>query len=271
MRRCPVNLGPPERKRRLARGAVALVAALLLLSCGPGHEPLDPSRVMVATIPLGAGGAGGAGGAAGAAECHFSVPPGYAPDRAWPVVIALHGYGSHAGRFHLVWKPAADAAGCVLITPQGERETAEGIGRGWGESGAEIVRLSLAHVQRVVRCDPARVYLAGFSQGGALALVLGLSHPQVFRGLALLGTPLRDRPPLDPATAPALAGTRIYVGRGSLEPEPEAARAAVDELTALGCEVRLVEYPGLGHDLPQPVEGELGRVLEFLVGIEGGR
>ena len=39
----------------------------------------------------------------------YSVPDKYSSERAWPVVVALHGYGDTAAAFHDLWKSVTDS------------------------------------------------------------------------------------------------------------------------------------------------------------------
>jgi poly(3-hydroxybutyrate) depolymerase len=217
------------------------------------------------------GGADGAGGVADSTLCLFSVPAGYEPERSWPLVVGLHGYGSDAARFHDLWRKAAGVEGFVLATPQGEERTDEGVGWSWGEASDGTIRRCIDGVREAVRVDPERVYVAGFSQGAKVACRLGLRYPHVFAGIAALGCNFRTVSLAAGGggsgdAAGTLTGLRVYVGRGELEPDPDVARAAVDTLRARGCAVELRVYAGVGHGLPAAREEELRRILAFLAG-----
>jgi phospholipase/carboxylesterase len=92
---------------------------------------------------------------------------------------------------------------------------------------------------------PQRVLLAGFSQGGAIALAGGVRHVQRLAGIAALSTYL----PLPAATAAersvANAATPIFMAHGSGDPVvPQAlGSASRDALTALGYAVAWHSYP----------------------------
>jgi len=119
----------------------------------------------------------------------YFVPDKYTPEQAWPLVVALHGYGDNAAAFHDLWKSVTDSLGFVLLTPQGEERTQEGFGWAWGSNAERAVQISIDIVRKVVHVDPKRIYLTGFSLGGSLCYVLVLNHPQIFRGIAPLGAP----------------------------------------------------------------------------------
>lgn len=235
---------------------LALLACLFALACGRDYPEITPGQVRAFKIPVVR-----PNGSCDSTLCLVSVPIGYGPDRSWPVLVALHGYGSGAEPFHALWKHVTSAAGYVLVTPQGEEPTAEGIGRAWGPRAGEVIRRSIDATAGTVHIDRARIFLTGFSQGGWLTYSLALKHPHVFRGIAPLGAG-RNLP--DTSGLDVLRGTRVYIGHGGLEPGLEDVRSLAAKLRSHGCEVLLQEYPGTGHGLPEPTSAELRRILEFL-------
>src|SRR5262252_6528119 len=96
------------------------------------------------------------------------------------------------------------------------------------------------------RGTPARrLVLAGFSQGGAIALQTGLRHPQRIAGVMALSTYL---PIADKFAAEANAANRdtpIFMAHGSYDPVIPFARAeqSRDLLQSLGYAVEWREYP----------------------------
>lgn len=113
------------------------------------------------------------------------------------------------------------------------------------------VRRSIAAVEALIarerdRGVPAnRILLAGFSQGGAIALAVGLRREQPLLGLAVLSAylPLAAETPIE-ATPQGLA-TPLFMAHGTQDPVvPLAAgQRSVDALQALGMAVALRRYP----------------------------
>jgi phospholipase/carboxylesterase len=113
------------------------------------------------------------------------------------------------------------------------------------------VRESVAQVQALIareaeRGVPAsRVLLAGFSQGGAIALAAGLRHPETLAGVIALSTYL----PLHASTADersaANAATPILMAHGSLDPVVPQTLGTLsrDRLRELGHAVEWRSYP----------------------------
>ncbi len=92
---------------------------------------------------------------------------------------------------------------------------------------------------------PGRQVLAGFSQGGAVALHAGLRHPQRLAGIMGLSTylPLADR--VAGERHAANAGTPVLLAHGQMDPVLDIGlgRSARETLSALGHRVEWHEYP----------------------------
>jgi len=86
------------------------------------------------------------------------------------------------------------------------------------------VRQSQAHVEamiarEVARGVPARrIVLAGFSQGGAVALYTGLRHPARLAGIVALSTYLIDGPALATEASTANRDIPIFMAHGTQDP-----------------------------------------------------
>jgi phospholipase/carboxylesterase len=125
-----------------------------------------------------------------------------------------------------------------------------GIG-GERREDAEGVRASQAQVEALIAREkshgiPAgRLVLAGFSQGGAMALYTGLRHPERLAGILALSCflPLADT--LAAEAAPANRDVPIFFAHGIHDPLIPLARAryAHDKLVELGWPVEWHEYP----------------------------
>ena len=89
-----------------------------------------------------------------------------------------------------------------------------------------------------------RIVLAGFSQGGAIALQTGLRHPERLAGIMALSTyvPLADR--LSAEASAANRALPIFMAHGTADPMIALARAKIsrDLLLQLGYPVEWSEY-----------------------------
>jgi phospholipase/carboxylesterase len=114
---------------------------------------------------------------------------------------------------------------------------------------------------------PRRLVLAGFSQGGAIALQTGLRHPERLAGIMALSTyiPLAEK-----LAAEASAANRdvpIFMAHGSYDPLIQLARAEAsrDLIRRLGYAVDWHEYP-MPHSVCAEELRDIGAWLEQVLG-----
>lgn len=113
------------------------------------------------------------------------------------------------------------------------------------------IRASTAEVETLIAREHARgvpsehIVLAGFSQGGAIALAAGLRHAQTLAGIVALSTYVPLHPTLAAERHPANATTAIFWGHGSADPVVPMPRGVEsrDLLLALGYTVDWHSYP----------------------------
>jgi phospholipase/carboxylesterase len=145
----------------------------------------------------------------------------------------------------------------------------EGRSRKADEKG---VRASQAAIGRLIEREVARgiatesIVLAGFSQGGAIALQTGLRYPRRLAGVMALSTylPLADSLPLE--AAPANTATPVFMAHGTQDPVVPYAMGSGsrDLLKSMGYQVEWREYP-MPHSVcleeVRDISGWLRRVL----------
>lgn len=133
---------------------------------------------------------------------------------------------------------------------------------------AEGLAASAAHVEALVAAEaaagvpPSRCVVAGFSQGGAIALMMLRSATQL-AGVVGLSTylPLRSQPGV---VSEANKTTPVFMGSGTSDQVVayQWSKSSVDALAAAGVsDMTWRSYPGMGHSAcPQ----ELQDVATFL-------
>jgi phospholipase/carboxylesterase len=182
-------------------------------------------------------------------------------------VLWLHGLGADGSDFvpivpalglrtavrfvfpHAPLRPVTINQGMVMrawydvLTLEGVRQEDE---TGIRESARRVEGLIAAEVAGGVA--PARVILAGFSQGGAIALHVGLRHAARLGGLLVLSAYLPLAQTVAAEASPEGRGTPVFLAHGTQDPLIPLARARMtrDALAALGCPVEYHEYP-IGH------------------------
>ena len=113
------------------------------------------------------------------------------------------------------------------------------------------IRASIAEVEALIarereRGVPSeRTFLAGFSQGGAIALAAGLCHADKLAGIVALSTYLPIASTLAAERSAANAATPIFQAHGTADPVVALPRgsASRDALQALGYAVEWHTYP----------------------------
>jgi phospholipase/carboxylesterase len=105
--------------------------------------------------------------------------------------------------------------------------------------------LDLVRRERERGIDWSRIVLAGFSQGGALALFSALRWPERLAGVAALSTYLPLAPTLEKEAHPANAAVPVFMAHGTDDSlvSPAVGRGARDLLRARGYDVEWHEYP----------------------------
>lgn len=95
--------------------------------------------------------------------------------------------------------------------------------------------------------DPTRIYVVGFSMGGATALQLALARPQLAAGIAVFGAvpPPKDR-------APELKSENLIVVQGTKDRNHPITvmREWIDRLNASGGAATLITREGMKHMVP---------------------
>lgn len=105
----------------------------------------------------------------------------------------------------------------------------------------------------------AKTFLCGFSQGGAMALDVGLTLP--LAGVGVMSGFLHAVPEVTASPIPAVL---LVHGRQDTVVPVGAAQQAREVLTALGVTVAYHEFE-MGHEIPLPVLAELRKFIVSLV------
>jgi phospholipase/carboxylesterase len=191
----------------------------------------------------------------------FYVPETYTPDRAWPLVMALHGGSGHGRLFLWNWLRDARSRGAIVIAPTA-------IGRTWALMGEDADTPNLARIVDFIRSrwsiDPHRLLVTGLSDGGTFCYVTGLERTSPFTHLA----------PIAASFHPLIAGMadpermrglpiQIVHGRHDWMFPVELARQAQQALFAAGADVSYREIEDLSHTYPREINAAL---LEWLRG-----
>ena len=184
------------------------------------------------------------------------IPRSLAGDRPVPLLVMLHGAGSSAATVMPIVADAAETHGVVVLAPDSRGISWDVIRDDYGADVAFLDR-ALAEVFQNWKIDPARIAIAGFSDGASYALSLGLINGALFTDIIAFSPgfvlPARTE------DAPS-----IFISHGRKDPvlpiEGCGRRIAV-RLRALGHTVAYREFAG-GHVVPADmVEAAFRRFL----------
>ena len=189
------------------------------------------------------------------------VPEYYSPDRAWPLVMALHGGSGNGRGFLWSWLRDARSHGAILVAP-----TATGNATNskttWALMGEDTDTPNLLRILDSVRSrwnvDANKMLLTGMSDGGTFCYVSGLENASPFTHLAPVSATFH---PLmaEMADADRLRGLPIHLVHGRLDWmfPVQVARQTHQILSAAGANVTYREIDDLSHTYPREMNAPM--------------
>jgi phospholipase/carboxylesterase len=194
-------------------------------------------------------------------------------------VIWLHGLGADGHDFEPIVPHLRMARPTRFVFPHAPRQpvTINGgmVMRAWYDIlemsiqrhvDAEGIAVSRQHIEALLGAEkargfvPGRIVLAGFSQGGAMTLDVGLQHAETLAGLLVLSAYL----PVPDALQAAKPGRvpPIFMGHGSFDPVVPAmlGQASAQAMQGAGLQVDWRTYPAPHSTHPQEI-ADVGRWL----------
>jgi predicted peptidase len=199
------------------------------------------------------------------------VPRNYDPNRAWPVILFLHGAGERGsdgvrataiGLGNAI-RLGPDRVPAIAVFPQVPLHQC------WIGEPADAAMLALDRTMAEFNADPKRVYLTGLSMGGYGTWHLALAHPERFAALAIIcggistydQTSVRQSPLTlhadDPFAfvAESLKSKPIWIFHGADDPviPVSESRRMLEALQQHGAnDLHDTEFPNTGHNAWDP-------------------
>jgi predicted esterase len=183
------------------------------------------------------------------------VVPEALPDGPIPLVVLLHGATSNPRQALPYLQDEARQRGFLLLVPKSQDYTWDVIRGGFGPDVEAIDQL-LDDVYDRFQVDPARLAIAGFSDGASYALSLGLvnglcfSHVLAFSPGFMVWAARQGRP-------------KVFISHGTEDqilPIDRCSRRLVPALREDGYDVEYHEYDG-GHVLNRALVGTATELL----------
>ena len=183
------------------------------------------------------------------------VPEFYAPDRAWPLVMALHGGSGNGRNFLWTWLRDARSQGAILVAPTATGPT-------WALMGDDTDTPNLVRILDAVRSrwniDASRMLLTGMSDGGTFCYVTGLEDASPFTHLAPVSATFH---PLmaEMASPDRLRELPVYLVHGALDwmCPVQVARQTHIALAAAGANIVYRELNDLSHCYPDEINAPM--------------
>jgi predicted esterase len=183
------------------------------------------------------------------------VPAAYDPGVPAPLALLLHGAGRSADDLLNPLRPLADELGLILVAPDSRSSTWDATYATYGPD-VDFIDEALRLVFGKCVVDPARVTMAGFSDGATYALGLGLCNGDLVTRIVAFS----------PGALPprvAVGKPRLFITHGTQDavlPIDYTSRAIVPELETAGYQVIYREFDG-GHVVPLDLGTEAVRWL----------
>lgn len=201
-------------------------------------------------------------------EAEYYFPTSFKEGSSGSVVL-LHGWGEHPKRAIEKWKAAADKSGIAIIAPRGPMDDSQGSGNGYRWSTPDqtekIINAAVKAAAEKKSINQDRLVLAGFSQGGQMAYIIGLNSGHQFDGIIPIAA--RWAPSeISPPDISADKMPKVYIMVGDGDNEFSGNQAAAAALKEWGVKYDLNVYPGVGHDYPENATEELTKAFDFIWG-----
>ena len=128
-------------------------------------------------------------------KCNVKLPENYNPDRAYTLVIGLHGGGASPDSFIKIWDDVK-GVNFIYATPQGPYSIVfDKLGNEWSlwsstdlkvrEQAAALISDYITDLTKKLKEQYKinDIYLFGFSQGAIFTYVAGLQNYQLYKGI----------------------------------------------------------------------------------------
>ena len=221
------------------------------------------------------------------------VPPVLKENRKYPLVMILHGHGGNPENYVGIFERVASSLDAIVCAPYGPYPIPFERGHGYSWFPApwffqELLRTGTPTGDRTQRrkeielqeqavsrsfvlaaidnvsanfsVDSDRVFLMGHSEGGVLAYGLALEHPDLFRGLIVVGARLRESDATPEILTEAAGRLEVMICHSSEDSTIsfDHAKAASETLTGAGIQSKIFPYEG-GHGFTAELAQTIGR------------
>jgi predicted peptidase len=180
------------------------------------------------------------------APYHVFVPRNYKADKAYPLIVFLHGAGETANEKKLLQVGLPPAVNKKEKSFQFLVMVPMALTKGWQANGpnAERMLAQLKEVKKNYHVDDKRIYLTGLSMGGFGTWSLAAAHPDMWAAIV----------PICGGGNPQSAGKIkdipcwCFHGDADTAVKVDGSRNMIKALKEAGGKPRYTEYAGVGHN-----------------------
>lgn len=197
----------------------------------------------------------------------ITLPPGHDKQKPAPLLVLVLGTVGGPEAISSIWKDAAAERGAIIVAPYAGYNYPEG-GPEWGpaKEAEEIILSGIEFAKSKYKIDPQRVAIAGFAQGGKMALIAGMHNAELFRGIIAHAAEYDPWLAKPPANLSKSSPPRVFLGIGDIDGMKAGNVQADIDYRHAGLPTRLVVYPDTGHTYPKELTAELKKALEWVWG-----
>lgn len=237
-------------RRHFASIAGGAIASFALGGACQGSQSREPGDGRISARPRtgvrASGSRSRALGLGGARDAVLQMPANVTSAPV-PLCVLLHGAGGGSAGILRRLGSAADDAGVAVLAPDSRESSWDAI---QGDLGPDVIFLNraLERVFDTVPVDPARVSVAGFSDGATYALTLGLINGDLFRRIVAFS-------PGFLVHGPPYGKPKVFISHGTADtilPIDRCSRRIVPGLQKRGYDVTFREFNG-GHTIPPEI------------------
>lgn len=193
------------------------------------------------------------------------LPPKLDKAKPVPLIVAFHGRSENPHAFLPTWKEAANSLGAVVVAPRGMHRISDNLLNVWEGPDAtrdrDTARIDFSGCKKLTEkairlakekasIDDRKIILAGYSQGGVVALRLLCDAPKQYAGAFAQATVYKPLGVEAWRVARSGRSGRVYLLAGELDSLRPRAEQAYEELKSAGWSVQLEIVPGCGHEPP---------------------
>lgn len=190
-------------------------------------------------------------------------PDGYEPNKEYPVIFILHGFGANMGDLAEL-APAISATGYIFIFPNAPlpiQLDPYTVGFGWTPPREQAIDADRKNADRIVNefidemfameqsISPGKAVMLGFSQGGNMTYRCGLGGPRTFAGLVTICAPTPAPAELE-SNLPPERSQQVFIAYGEFDSDglQQRAHSAHGVLQKAGYPLVFKGYP-MGHTI----------------------